>query len=251
MTILHVDRGRRWAGGQIQMRRLVEGLRARGVACGVASPLWREPVSQPDLRHCHDAASHTWARRPFVVSRRVGFPVGRGWLSRWKYSRPEMFLAVSHYTARTLEAAGVPRAKIAVVADGVPPMPPADRTSGRVLLLSKNGMTLPGAVPVVDLKEDLRDCDVFVYLSDMEGLGSAALVAQAAGVPVVASRVGGLPEAVGYGFLIDNDPAEIAVAVEQARALDASDAPRWVEANFSVDAMVERTLEVYRKVLGC
>jgi glycosyltransferase involved in cell wall biosynthesis len=251
VTILHLDRGRRLAGGQIQMRLLVDGLRARGVECGVESPLWREPAGVADLRHCHDAASHTWARKPFVVSRRVGFPVGRGWLSRWKYSRPEAFLAVSNYTARTLESIGVPRAKIAVVPDGVPPMPPADRSSGRVLLLSKNGITLPGAVQVADLREDLRDCDVFVYLSDMEGLGSAALVAQAAGVPVVASRVGGLPEAVGYGLLVDNDPAEVAAAIEQARDMDASDAPAWVQARFSVDAMVDRTIDVYRKVLGC
>jgi hypothetical protein len=233
------------------MRLLVEALRERGVACGVESPLWNEPLARADLRHCHDAASHTWARRPFVVSRRVGFPVGRGWLSRWKYSRPEAFLAVSHYTARTLEETGVPRAKIAVVPDAAPPMPAADRSSGRVLLLSKNGITLPGTVPVADLREDLRDCDVFVYLSDMEGLGSAALVAQAAGVPVVASRVGGLPEAVGYGLLVDNDPEEVMAAIAQARDIDASGAPAWVQANFSVEAMAERTLHVYRKVLGC
>lgn len=251
MRILHLDRGRRVAGGQIQVRLLMEALRARGVECGIDAPWGTEPVADADLRHCHDAASHTWARKPFVVSRRVGFPVGRGWLSRWKYARPEAFLAVSNYTARTLEDAGVPRSKIAVVPDGAPAMPLADRSSGRVLLLSKNGMTLPGTVQVADLREDLRDCDVFVYLSDMEGLGSAALVAQAAGVPVVASRVGGLPEAIGYGLLVGNDPAEISAAVEQARGIDASGAPALVQSNFSVDVMAERTLAVYRKVLGC
>jgi hypothetical protein len=232
------------------MRLLVEALRARGVECGVESPLWHEHLPDASLRHCHDAASHTWARRPFVVSRRVGFPVGRGWLSRWKYSRPEAFLAVSQYTGRTLEQAGVPRSKIAVVPDAVVPMPLADRSSGRVLLLSKNGLILPGTVRVADLREDLRDCDVFVYLSDMEGLGSAALVAQAAGVPVVASKVGGLPEAVGYGLLVENDPTEILAAIQRARDIDASGAPAWVQANFSVDAVTERTLAVYRKVLG-
>ena len=39
-----------------------------------------------------------------------------------------------------------------------------------------------------------RGC--FVYLTQSEGLGSGALLAMSAGVPVIASNVGGLPEIV-------------------------------------------------------
>jgi len=43
-----------------------------------------------------------------------------------------------------------------------------------------------------DLERDLRDAAVFVYITHSEGLGSGALLAMSAGVPVVASR-GGRP----------------------------------------------------------
>jgi len=246
MTILHLDSGRDWRGGQLQMRRLVDGLEARGVACGVRSPLFERRVDAPELIHCHDARTHTWARKPFVVSRRVGFPVGRGWLSRWKYSRPEKYLAVSRFVADQLIEAQVPASKIEIVPDGVPRMPPADRGSGRVLVLSKNGESVPGAVTATELERDLGACDVFVYWSEMEGLGSAALLAQAAGVPVVARRVGGLPEAVKFGALVDRIE-EIPAAIERAREIRVD--VEVIEREFGVDRMVDRTLAVYREVL--
>jgi glycosyltransferase involved in cell wall biosynthesis len=82
----------------------------------------------------------------------------------------------------------------------------------------------------------------------MEGLGSAALLAQAAGVPVVASRVGGLPEAVKFGELVDR-PEDIPAAVDRARKIEV-DVPAILR-EFGIPAMVERTIAVYRKVLEC
>ncbi len=248
MRILHLDTGRKWQGGQLQMRLLIAALQNEGIECGVRSPLLNRPMAKPDLIHCHDARSHTFARKPFVVSRRVGFPVKRGALSRWKYSRAAAYLAVSRYTARTLEEAGVPSARIHLVPDAICPMPAADRKSGRVLLLSKNGQSVPGTIPVQRLEEDLRECDVLVYLSDMEGLGSAALLAQAAGVPVVASRVGGLPEAVKFGELVDR-PEDVPAAVDRVRKVEVN-VPSILR-EFGIPAMVERTIAVYRNVLGC
>ena len=248
MTILHSDTGKTWQGGQYQLQMLVQGLTATGVHCGIRSPLMPQPIAQWDLEHCHDARSHTFARRPFVVSRRVGFPVQRTLLSQWKYSRASAYLAVSNYVADQLIAAGVPAAKIFHVPDAIRPMPPADRSTGRILLLSKNGQTVPGAVAVRHLEEDLRECDVFIYLSDMEGLGSAALMAQAAGVPVIANRAGGLPEAVKFGCVIDR-PDQILPALDVAREMVAD--PLVIQHEFSLERMVERTVDVYRRVLSC
>ncbi|HEX2611709.1 MAG TPA: glycosyltransferase, partial [Gemmatimonadales bacterium] len=80
---------------------------------------------------------------------------------------------------------------------------------------------LMGALP--DPDRALGQADVFVLSSLSEGLGSSALAAMAQGVPVVATRVGGLPELLepGNGVLVEpRDPTALAAAV--ARVLDDS-----------------------------
>ncbi len=82
----------------------------------------------------------------------------------------------------------------------------------------------------------------------------------AAGVPVVASRVGGLPEVVQdgqTGLLTENAPD--AISAQIARLLNdrpyalalAERARRRVEEQFSTDVMVRNTVQVYEKVAGC
>ena len=111
-----------------------------------------------------------------------------------------------------------------------------------------------------NLEKDLSGAGLFVYITHEEGLGSAALLAMAAGVPVIASRVGGLVEVIEdgeSGVLTENQPAAIAQAMR--RILDdsplaremAARARRRVEERFSVRRMVEGTVEAYRKVLSC
>ena len=101
--------------------------------------------------------------------------------------------------------------------------------------------------------------DVFAMPSLQEGLGLSAMEAAACGIPVVASRVGGLVEAVNdgiTGFLVPaRDHRALADALELL-LLDKALAQRLgcagrarIMAEFSADVMAGKTLEVYGKAI--
>jgi glycosyltransferase involved in cell wall biosynthesis len=98
--------------------------------------------------------------------------------------------------------------------------------------------------------------DIFVLPSLKEGLPYALLEAGQAGLPTVASRVGGIPDIIEdgkMGILVDpKNPRELARALEtlagnRALRLRYGQAlKRSVETHFSVDRMVESTIALYR-----
>jgi len=293
MRILHLDAGRTMRGGQWQVLRLLEGLAAEGVESTLLArreaPLyeaarrrgWRvEPLGltravmlsrRHDLMHAHDARSHTLGAivhgRPLVVARRVAFAVG----SRWKYGRARRYLAVSEFVKSVLVSGGIAPERIAVVYDGVPLLEPSSGTrtiapanlddplKGSPLAMEAARMAGVDLEISTDLEHDLPHAAVLVYISHSEGLGSAALLAMSAGVAVIASKTGGLPEAVRHretGLLVENRPEAVAAALRElvedrglARALGQA-GRRLVEERFTVDHMVRRTMEVYRTVLS-
>ena len=227
-----------------------------------------------DILHAHDARAHALAA-PFasgrlVVARRVSFALKRSPTTRWKYQRASHFIAVSEFVQGVLVRDGINPDRISVVYDGVPlPEAPAIPEEGRVVSIA-SGDPLKGralieatGVPVhfsTLLATDLPQAAVFLYISESEGLGSAALLASAHGVPAVASRVGGLPEAVEdgvTGLLTDNDAAAIAAAISRllenpslAQVMGLAGRKRIAE-RFTIEAMVRGTLDVYERVLHC
>jgi hypothetical protein len=296
MRILHLDSGREMRGGQWQALRLMEGLAAAGLdqtlLARAGSPLfqaalsggWRvEPfgvaraamlAGRHDLIHAHDARGHTVGaigaiagRRPLVVSRRVAFAVR----SRWKYSRAQRYLAVSEFVKSVLMAGGVPEERISVVYDGVPVLQQAhgpdvvapananDPRKGATLAMEAAQLAGVALKFSTGLERDLPRAAIFVYITHSEGLGSGVLLAMGAGVPVVASRTGGLPEIIRHGengMLVENDAASIAAAIralmdggDLARRLGEA-ARRTVLEKFTVEHMVRRTMEVYSQVLN-
>jgi hypothetical protein len=281
MRILHLDSGKQMRGGQWQVLRLIQGLAESGVESTLLararSPLFlaaseRKWPVQPlgifslltnlrshDLIHAHDSRSHTLAllapSRPLVVSRRVAFPIG----SSWKYARAGRYLAVSEFVKRVLIAGGVSADKIAVVYDGVPILDPAH--GDRILGLEKDSALLAplGVEPVTDLQRQLPTAKLLVYITHCEGLGSGALLAMSAGVPVIASNLGGLPEIIHHGengLLVENTTASISTAIrllteDSAGARQIGSAARHtVIERFSIAQMVARTLDNYREVLS-
>jgi glycosyltransferase involved in cell wall biosynthesis len=298
LFILHIDTGEKMRGGQWQALYLMRGLAAAGhkvrLLAPSGSPLLlaaedeqvdTRPLSLPaiaaalagvDLIHAHDARGHTLTAlqsKPAVVSRRVAFPVRRGVLSKWKYRRPAHYIAISEFVKRTLVEAGVDAEKISVVYDGVPlDLKPVSEDRSLIVALDsddpgKGKKIVEGAAKLADvdvtfssnLNRDLPRAALFVYITELEGLGSAALLAMAAGAPVLASAVGGLPEVVEdgvTGLLTSNDPADVAKSVR--RLLDdrslaarlAGCARKNVEEKFSIEHMVNDTIRVYERILA-
>ncbi|MEW5755405.1 MAG: glycosyltransferase [Pseudomonadota bacterium] len=98
-----------------------------------------------------------------------------------------------------------------------------------------------------------------VHPADMEGLGVSLLQAAAAGVPIIGTQAGGIPEIVRdgvNGYLIPpQSPEALRVALLKLLA-DEADAQRMgragqaiVTAEFSIQAMVAGNLRVYERLL--
>ncbi len=109
-----------------------------------------------------------------------------------------------------------------------------------------------------DLASYLGRLDLLVHPALDEGLGIVLLEACAAGVPVIATPVGGVPEVIRdrvNGLLVPPGDAE-ALAGALMRLLEAKDlrirlgraGREIVEQEFSVDRMVEGNLRVYQEL---
>jgi glycosyltransferase involved in cell wall biosynthesis len=113
---------------------------------------------------------------------------------------------------------------------------------------------------VTDVPALLSRADMFVLTSLNEGLPLSILEAMAAGVPVVATRVGGVPEVVidgETGILVrPEDPASTAEAIRRLlgdaglRERLAMQARRLVRDEFTAQRMVDGVISVYEKVLA-
>jgi glycosyltransferase involved in cell wall biosynthesis len=148
-----------------------------------------------------------------------------------------------------------PQAELWIVGDG--PAGAAARTLSAALGLAQHVRFLGFRNDVPQL---LPQFSVFVHSTRTEGLGIAILEAMAAGVPVAASRVGGIPEIVEDGVtgvlvqpgeagalaaavlgLLDNAP-RAAELVRQARTR--------VNERFTVERMCEAYAALYRRLLS-
>lgn len=109
-----------------------------------------------------------------------------------------------------------------------------------------------------DIAELLPELAISVLPSHTEGLPNAVLESMAAGVAVVATNVGGIPEVIEHevtGLLVPpHDPEALAAAISRLlknRALAASlaaEAKRAAQERFSVGRMVRETENLYTRV---
>jgi glycogen(starch) synthase len=114
-----------------------------------------------------------------------------------------------------------------------------------------------GFVPHVQVPAVLRHADLLVLPSRFEDLSSALIEAMAAGLPVVATRVGGTADLVRHGvnglLVAPCDPAALAAAIGQiladpAAAARMSAAARRTAAGYAWPDLARQVLEVYQQV---
>jgi glycosyltransferase involved in cell wall biosynthesis len=109
-----------------------------------------------------------------------------------------------------------------------------------------------------DVPEILRSLDVAVMSSDFEGTPLFALECMAAGTPLVATRVGGLPDLVDDGvtgtLVPPRDPAALGAAIDELisepdRRETIAAAARERAEDFSIDRIAERFGSLYESLL--
>lgn len=110
-----------------------------------------------------------------------------------------------------------------------------------------------------DLAPFMRCLDLFLMPSISEGLGSSALIAMSYGVPVIASRTGGLPEIVTdgeTGWLAEAGSAGdlsgkiVCAAADPDRLAKMGNLGRERAKEFTDDIMTERTEAFYHRLAG-
>lgn len=121
---------------------------------------------------------------------------------------------------------------------------------------------LPPNVRLLGRLEDVRPllfaADVFAVPSRREGQGIAALEAIAAGLPIAASRVGGLAEMLTDSesalLVLPGDPEALAVALSRLQSDSrlrrnlAETALALVKSHYSLSLMLERLMGLYQEV---
>ena len=200
-----------------------------------------------------DVAALDAARPGDAVRRDLGLPEGLaviglvGRLDHWGKGHKELFTAMAQLRERHPVHA-------LIVGGG--------RRKDEVRALAA-GLGLADAVHFLGQRQDVPDLlnamDIFVLPSYSEGVSLALLEAMAAGLPVIATAVGGLPEVVTDGetglLIPPRDAAALARAL--ARLLDDPDgakalgdrARQHVRAHYSLDRLGREINEIYEELV--
>lgn len=222
------------------------GVQRELVESGVKASMIATICNGIDLA-AYSPKSKTGSRRKSASQQKPGVLVGT--VARLHSSKAlDVFL-----DAARLVLAAEPSARFVIGGTG----PEEERLKAKVRdLRMEPYVKMPGFV--ADVPEFLSKLDIYVLSSDHEGIGLAVLEAMAAGLPVVATAVGGVPEAVldgVNGILIPpRQPKALAHAIvrlvvdpDMARTMGIAGRAR-AEELFDARVMAEKTVNVYRRL---
>jgi L-malate glycosyltransferase len=217
----------------------------------IARILGADGVPADRIEVVHDGVNVAWLDRQPAVDARAAF-----WLPKDAPIVGNVAALVGHKGQRHLVAAAgrvireLPDARFLIVGEGEL-RDPLERQI-KELGLERHVLLTGFRDDAVGLQKSF---DVFVMSSVTEGLGSAMLDAMACGRPVVASRTGGIPEAIADGvtgvLVPPQDEPALARAIvrllrdEDLRRVLGGSARQRIVDEFSVEKMVAGTLSVY------
>ncbi|TVR79218.1 MAG: glycosyltransferase family 1 protein [Chitinophagaceae bacterium] len=284
---------------------------------------------QPDIVHIHDSHAQTIAvlsalltknSTPFVLSRRVDFPVSSNVFSRFKYNYPAIkkIICVSDAISDILKPAIKEQNKLVTIHSGIDFKKfknENSRTIRNQLGISEDVKLVGNVAAIADhkdyftfvdtanlilneglnvhfvvigdgpLREEIEtyihqkglsekitllgfrkdvhkiiyELDYFLFTSKTEGLGTSVIDAMYAGVPVVATKAGGVPELITnriHGFLSnvkDSDSLSenfIELFKDEEIRKDLIKNAKEKALLFSKELMAKKTLEVYKDILA-
>lgn len=164
-----------------------------------------------------------------------------GSIGRLAYPKNYEFLINAHKAVRAIK----PTAKLLLIGEG----PEREKYEGLIKSYRlENEIYLSGEIK--NAGRYLRVFDLFVLPSVFEGLSLSLIEAVRAGVPVLASRVGGNEEIVGVEKCFTlNGQAEFLKKIKSVPAADRPDAdyqPAVNRPDFSAAAMIKGYLEIYQ-----
>ncbi len=235
-----------WALPVEAIAAISEGVREALIQSGVAPERIRVVPSGIDLSPFDEPADRVALRQRFGVAPEEVLAIQAAALAPHK-SQSDLLKATA------LACHEAPRLRVWIAGEG-----PLRRS----LEEEHRSLGLGTAVRFLGFRDDVNDllraADLFVVSSYLEGMGTATLDAMAAGLPVVATRVGGIPEIVESelsGLLVPpRDPGALAAAMVRL-ANDAALRARFGEGgrvrvrDFSADRTEQRTRALYEEVM--
>lgn len=153
---------------------------------------------------------------------------------------------------KAFTSTGLSDSKLVIVGEG----PDREKIESKIKRLKfEERVIIMGELSQTEVREEMRKAACFVLISKHEGLPMTILEAMSAGLPIIASNVGGIPEEIdkSCGILVRNTKEDITSALQKLSnpfvQKEMGEASRKkFEDNFTLEKFLTETEKVYKSV---